>query len=257
MQALDTERLPNGKEGPFYGNFTRFLFKFDTRLNDKRYEFLYKPKKFKTTETFSEFLELLFGLNSGKSIMVLNLSTVPQEVINALVSLLARLVFDFNMWNPYRANLPILLVLEEAHNYLNMRISSQTPRHTIERLVKEGRKYGVSCMIVSQRPIDVAESILSQCSNFIVMRLSNPDDQAYVAKLVPESMTDLLDIIPALRQGEALLLGDACILPMRTKIAPPDPFPRSKDVDFYTKWSILPPAVDVSAVVERWRKVDY
>ncbi len=257
MQALDTERLPNGKEGPFYGNFTRFLFKFDSKFNDKRFEFLFKPKKFRTTETFSQFLELLFGLKSGKSIVVLNLSNVPPEVINALASLLARLVFDFNMWNPYRANLPILLVLEEAHNYLNMRNSSQTARRTIERVVKEGRKYGVSCMIVSQRPADVAESILSQCSNFVAMRLSNPDDQAYIGKLVPESMGDLLDIIPALKQGEGLLLGDACILPLRTKIDAPDPFPKSKDVDFYTKWSILPPAVDLEAVVERWRKISY
>jgi DNA helicase HerA-like ATPase len=257
MQALDTERLPNGKEGPFYGNFTRFLFKFDSKFNDKRFEFLFKPKKFRTSDTFSQFLELLFGLKSGKSIVVLNLSNVPPEVINALASLLARLVFDFNMWNPYRANLPILLVLEEAHNYLNTRISSQTARRTIERVVKEGRKYGVSCMIVSQRPSDVAESIMSQCSNFVAMRLSNPDDQAYVAKLVPESMGDMLDIIPALKQGEGLLLGDACILPLRTKIDAPDPFPRSKDVDFYTKWSILPPAVDLESVVERWRKISY
>ncbi len=257
MQALDTERLPNGKEGPFYGNFTRFIFKFDSKFNDKRFEFLFKPKKFKTTETFSQFLELLFGLKSGKSIVVLNLSNVPPEVINALASLLARLVFDFNMWNPHRANLPILLVLEEAHNYLNMRSSSQTSRRTIERVVKEGRKYGVSCMIVSQRPIDVAESILSQCSNYVAMRLSNPDDQAYIAKLVPESMADLLDIIPALKQGEALILGDACILPLRTKIDPPDPFPKSKDVDFYTKWSILPPAVDLDGVVDRWRRISY
>jgi len=257
MQALDTERLPNGKEGPFYGNFTRFLFKYDTRYNDKRYDFLFKLKRFKNTDTFSQFLELLFGLKSGKSIAVLNLNIVPQEVINALVSLLARLVFDFNVWNPYRANLPILLVLEEAHNYLNTRSSSQTARRTIERLVKEGRKYGLSCMIVSQRPMDVAESILSQCSNFVVMRLSNPDDQSYVAKLIPESMADVLDIIPALKQGEGLLLGDACILPLRTKIDAPDPLPRSKDVEFFTKWSILPPAVDVEGVVERWRKVNY
>jgi DNA helicase HerA-like ATPase len=257
MQALDTERLPNGREGPFYGNFTRFIFKFDTRLNDRRYEFLFKPKSFRTTDTFPQFLESLFGLRSGKSIVVLNLSNVPQEIINALVSLLVRLVLDFNMWNPYRANLPVLLVLEEAHNYLNMRSSSQTARRTVERAVKEGRKYGVSCMIVSQRPTDVAESVLSQCSNFLVMRLSNPDDQAYVAKLLPESMADLLDIVPILKQGEGLLLGDACILPMRTKISAPDPLPKSKDVDFYTKWSILPPSVDVEAVVERWRKVKY
>lgn len=257
MQALDTERLPDGKEGPFYGNFTRFLFKFDSKYSDKRFEFLFKPKKFRTSETFSHFLESLFGLKSGKSIVILNLSNVPQEVINALVSLLARLVFDFNMWNPHRANLPILLVLEEAHNYLNTRGSSQTARRTIERLVKEGRKYGVSCMIVSQRPIDVAESILSQCSNFVAMRLSNADDQAYVARLVPESMADLLDVIPAMKQGEGLLLGDAAILPMRTKIDPPNPFPRSKDVDFFTKWSIMPPAVDVENVVERWRKISY
>lgn len=257
MQALDTERLPNGKEGPFYGNFTRFLFKFDTKINDRRFDFLFKPKKFKTTDSFSQFLESLFGLRSGKSIVVLNLNIVPHEVINALVSLLARLVFDFNVWNPYRANLPILLVLEEAHNYLNTFSSSQTARHTIERVVKEGRKYGVSCMIVSQRPVDVAESILSQCGNFIVMRLSNPDDQAYIAKLVPESMGDLLDVIPSLRQGEGLLLGDAAIIPLRTKIDPPDPYPKSRDVEFYTKWSILPPAVDLETVVERWRKINY
>lgn len=257
MQALDTERLPNGKEGPFFGNFTRFLFKFDTRYNDKRYEFLFKPKRFKTTETFSQFLESLFGLKSGKSVAVLNLNNIPQEVINALISVLARLVFDFNMWNPHRANLPVLLVLEEAHNYLNMRSASQTARRTIERVVKEGRKYGVSCIVVSQRPTDVSESILSQCSNYVVLRLSNPDDQAYIAKLIPESMTDLLDIVPVLKQGEGLLLGDACILPLRTKIDAPDPFPRSRDVEFYTKWSILPPAVDVAGVVERWRKVNY
>ncbi len=257
MQALDTERLQNGKEGPFYGNFTRFLFKFDSRYSDKRYEFLFKLKRFKTTDTFSQFLESLFGLKSGKSIVVLNLNNIPQEVINALVSLLARLVFDFNMWNPYRANLPILLVLEEAHNYLNTRSQSQTARRTIERVVKEGRKYGVSCMVVSQRPIDVSESILSQCSNFVVLRLSNPDDQRYIARLVPESMSDLLDMVPVLKQGEGLLLGDACILPLRTKIDPPDPFPKSRDVEFYTKWSILPPVVDVAGVVERWRKVTY
>lgn len=257
MQALDTERLPNGKEGPFFGNFTRFLFKFDTRFNDKRYEFLFKPKRFKTTDTFSQFLESLFGLKTGKSVAVLNLNNIPQEVINALISLLARLVFDFNMWNPHRANLPVLLVLEESHNYLNMRTAAQTARRTIERVVKEGRKYGVSCIVVSQRPTDVAESILSQCSNYLVLRLSNPDDQAYIAKLVPESMTDLLDIVPVLKQGEGLLLGDASILPLRTKIDAPDPFPRSRDVEFYTKWSILPPAVDVAGVVERWRKVNY
>lgn len=257
MQSLDTERLPNGKEGPFYGTFTRFLFKFDTKVNDKRFEFLFKPKKFRTTETFSQFLELLFGLKSGKSLVVLNLSNVPPEVINALASLLSRLVFDFNMWNPYRANLPILLVLEEAHNYLNARGTSQAARRTIERVVKEGRKYGVSCMIISQRPMDVADSIMSQCTNFVVMRLSNPEDQTYISRLVPESMADLLDVIPALKQGEALILGDAAILPLRTKLDAPDPFPRSKDVDFFTKWSILPPAVDLESVVERWRKINY
>lgn len=257
MQSLDTERLPDGKEGPFYGNFTRFIFKFDSKINDRRYEFLFKPKKFKNTETFSQFLELLFGLKSGKSVVVLNLSNVPAEVINALASLLSRLVFDFNMWNPHRANLPILLVLEEAHNYLNNRTGSQTARRTIERVIKEGRKYGVSCMVVSQRPIDVAESIMSQCTNFVVMRLSNPEDQRYIGKLVPESMADLLDVVPALKQGEGLILGDASILPLRTKLDAPDPFPKSKDVDFFTKWSILPPAVDLDNVVERWRRINY
>lgn len=259
MQALDRERIAGTggakeKEGPFYGQFTRFLVRLDSRLNDKRYEFIFKPKVFKSSETLKTMLTRIFGLDSKKKITVIDLSGVPFDVVNVIVSLLGRTIFDFNVWNRQRRDFPVMIVFEEAHNYLPSiaTASNRSAKKTVERIAKEGRKYGVGCMIISQRPAEVSETILAQCNNFVTMRLTNPNDQNYVKKLVPDALASLIDILPSLRQGEALFLGDAAPLPVRVMLDFPSPAPNSSDIKFYERWKHREYETSVSDVVERW-----
>ncbi len=261
IQFLDSERVQGTKmgetrEGPFYGQFTRFLVRMDGKTNDKRYEFIFKPKTFKTSESIVELMTRILGLDTGRNITVLDLSGVPFDVVNVLVSLLGRIVFDFNFWNKHRRDFPILIVFEEAHNYLPATLTgrSYAAKKTVERIAKEGRKYGVACVIVSQRPAEVSETILSQCNNFINLRITNPNDQNYIRKLVPDSMAGLLDILPSLRQGECLVLGDAVAIPIRAMVDYPDPPPDSFDIKFFDKWQKSERTTDVSEVINRWWK---
>ena len=254
MRSLDTERTLGGKEGPFYGQFTRFLVRLESKLTDKRYEFLFRPQNFKSTDTLVPLLTKLFGLEGGKQVTVIDLSRVPFDVINVLVSLLGRVIYDFNLWNKARQDFPILIVFEEAHTYLSTHGRSSAARKTVERIAKEGRKYGVSCMIVSQRPSEISETITAQCNNFIAMRLLNPHDQNYVRKLVPDSLANVIDVLPTLRQGEAFIIGDAVPVPVRVMIDMPSPEPASGDIKFYEKWQKKTGETVVADVVNNWWK---
>ncbi len=254
MRTLDTERTLAGKEGPFFGQFTRFLVRLESKLSDRRYEFLFKPKLYRSSDAFEAWLTRLFALDSGHHVTVLDLSRVPFDVINVLVSLLGRLIFDFNLWNPSRQDFPVLIVFEEAHTYLSMTGKNTAARKTVERIAKEGRKYGVSAMIVSQRPSEISETITAQCNNFFAMRLLNPNDQTYVRNLVPDSMANLIDILPTLQQGEAIVIGDSVPTPVRAMIDMPSPSPAGGDIRFYEKWEHKDSLTNVSQVVENWWK---
>ncbi len=254
MRSLDTERTLSGKEGPFYGQFTRFLVRLESKLTDKRYEFLFRPKNYRSSDTFPSLLTRLFALDSNKRVTIIDLSRVPFDVINVLVSLLGRIIFDFNVWNEARHDFPILVVFEEAHAYLSTSGKSHAARKTVERIAKEGRKYGVSCMIISQRPAEISETITAQCNNFIAMRLLNPNDQAYVRKLLPDALSNLMDVLPTLQQGEAYIIGDSVPVPSRILIDVPSPRPSSGDVKFYERWRKKQAETNVNTVVEKWWK---
>ena len=263
FQFYDTERITGygggqSREGPFFGQFTRFLVRLDSRMTDKRYEFMFKPKKFKDSVAIKDVISKIFGLENKKQITVLDLSGVPFDIVNIIVSLLARMIFDFNFWNKNKSDFPVLLVFEEAHNYLPQIPSAhnRAARRTVERIAKEGRKYGVGCMIVSQRPSELSETILSQCNNFITLRLTNPTDQNYVRKLVPDSFSGLFDLLPTLRPGEAPIIGDSTPLPVRVLLDYPAPPPDSADIKFYDKWVSSEKETKVSDVVERWWRQD-
>ncbi len=262
MQFLDSEKVASmggsaPKEGPFYGKFTRFLVRLDGKLNDPRYHFMFKPKQYIRSDTMKDLLDKILGLGTNSQITILDLSGVPFDIVNTIVSLLARLAFDFNFWNENKRDFPILLVFEEAHNYLpSSGTRSTAARRTVERIAKEGRKYGVSCMVVSQRPTEVSETIIAQCSNFVILRLTNPVDQNYVRRLVPDTFAGLVDVLPALRQGEALVVGDAIPMPLRVQIDFPNPEPESADIRFYDKWKQSGAETVVSNVVDRWWKQD-
>ena len=261
IQFFDTERISTGagvREGPFFGQFTRFLVRLDSKMSDKRYEFMFKPRKFKDTNALKDILNKLLGIENKKQITVIDLSGVPFDIVNTIVALLARCVFDFNFWNKNKTDFPVLMLFEEAHNYLPQIPTpyNRAARKIVERIAKEGRKYGVCCMIVSQRPSELSETILSQCNNFVILRLTNPNDQNFVKKLVPDAFAGMFDMLPAMRQGEALFIGDATALPTRVQLDFPTPPPNSQDILFYDKWVGTENPTDVSDVVKRWWNQD-
>jgi DNA helicase HerA-like ATPase len=244
-------------KGPLFGQFDEFLIKLMSRMNDVRYDFLLNPQKRVDSSSLSGLLRDFVGLGEPKcQITVIDLSPVPFDVRPTVSAQIGRLAFEFNYWNPQNREFPILLVCEEAHAYIPRESNSQFEgtRKSMERIAKEGRKYGVGLAVISQRPHELSETVLSQCGTYICLRITNPDDQAYVKKLVPEGEGDLVDILTALGRGEAMVLGEASPLPVRCQIKKPNPTPNSNDADFHAGWNGGPDDLDMDDIVSRWRR---
>lgn len=250
FEELEFEEKATGKinDGPYYGEFHRFLSRLETKISDDRLGFLLKPKQVGGKElTTSDLEQIVRGLlayraNEEANVTVVDLSGIPFEILSVVVSLISRLVFDFALHfkkikNP-KEEVPILLVYEEAHRYVPNDSSARysSVRRSIERIAKEGRKYGLSLMVVSQRPSEVSETIFSQCNNYVAMRLTNPADQAYVRKLLPDDLTGVTDALSTLEQRECILLGDACSLPTILRVGDLSNKPDSADILFHTEW---------------------
>lgn len=234
--------------GPFNGEFDRFVMRLGSKINDDRLAFLLKPEKSETeeyqTEDLPTILKQYLGYNDdgNDNMTIIDLSGIPFEVLSIVVSLISRLVFDFCFY--YKTiksgtdEAPFLLVLEEAHNYIPKSEGAKyhSVKKSIERIAKEGRKYGLSLMIVSQRPAEISETIFSQCNNFVAMRLTNPSDQQYVKRLLPDSVSAITDTLPVLERQEALIIGDSIPIPTIVRIKDLTDKPDSKDILFRTEW---------------------
>lgn len=257
FKAANEEKKDFGKkQGALFGQFDEFLIRMQSRFNDVRYDFLLKPKIHNNTESMANLLREFIGLGIKKgNITVVDLSAVPTDVRPAICAQVGRLAYEFNYWNPQRREFPITLICEEAHTYIPREKGGQFEgaKRMMERIAKEGRKYGVSIGVVSQRPTELSETMLSQCSSFICLRTTNTDDQAYIRGLVPEAEGDLTDILSSLGRGEALILGEAAPLPTRVQTYRPNPEPKSNDVDYFTGWREGPDDLDVSEIVRLWR----
>ncbi|WAR43494.1 ATP-binding protein [Methylomonas rapida] len=257
FKAANEERKDFGKtQGALFGQFDEFLVRMQSRFNDVRYDFLLKPKKRNTSASMADLLRQFIGLGQKKAnITVVDLSSVPTDIRPAVSAQVGRLAYEFNYWNPKRREFPITLICEEAHAYIPREKGGQFDgtKKMMERIAKEGRKYGVSIGVVSQRPTELSETMLAQCSSFICLRTTNPDDQAYIRGLVPEAEGDLTDILTSLGRGEALVLGEAAPLPTRVQIYRPNPEPKSNDVDYFTGWREGPDDLDVDGIVNNWR----
>jgi DNA helicase HerA-like ATPase len=256
FKNANEQQLDFGKtKGTMFGAFDNFLVRFQSMYNDKRYDFLLRPKKRTKSESLEDLLRDFIGLGETKrQITVIDLSSVPSDVRPMVSSQIARLAFEFNYWNPRRREFPILLVCEEAHQYLprgdNPALAAT--RKAMERIAKEGRKYGVALVVISQRPTELSETVLAQCSNYMCLRISNPDDQAYVRGLMPEGEADMAEILASLSRGEVLAVGDATPLPTRFQVYPPDPPPASSDVPLAQSWRTGPDDLDVADIVNHW-----
>jgi DNA helicase HerA-like ATPase len=265
--ANSTAKDTKATNGPFYGEFNRFISRLETRLSDDRLRFLLKPikpdgERF-NTDDFSDLLKQFIGYSNKSNITIFDLSGVPFEVLSVTISLLSRIIFDFSFHNSKlrhaageENNIPILLVCEEAHNYVPASDSAmyRASRKSIERIAKEGRKYGLSLMVVSQRPSEVSPTIFSQCSNFIALRLTNKADQNYIKGLLPENTSAAAEMLPSLGQGEALIVGDASIMPSLVQLPKPVPEPKSASVDVHSVWNESWKDPSFINVIKRWRK---
>ncbi len=257
FKSANEERKDFGKvTGALFGQFDEFLVRMQSRFNDVRYDFLLKPKKRNNSASMAELLREFVGVGAHQSnITVIDLSSIPTDVRPAVCAQVGRLAFEFNYWNPRRREFPITLICEEAHAYIPREKNGQYEgaKRMMERIAKEGRKYGVSIGVISQRPTELSETMLAQCSSFICLRTTNPDDQNYIRGLVPEAEGDLADILASLGRGEALVLGEAAPLPTRVQIYKPDPEPKSNDVDYFTSWRKGADDIDVDEIVHLWR----
>ncbi len=244
-------------KGPLFGQFDEFLIKLQSRMNDVRYDFLFKPQRRKSSDTLADLLREFIGLSIPKSqITIIDFSSVPFDVRPTVSAQIGRLAFEMNYWNSLSREFPILLVCEEAHAYIPRAHDTQYEgtRRSMERIAKEGRKYGVGLMVVSQRPHELSETVLAQCGSFVCFRMTNPDDQQYIRDLVPDAEANLTNILSTLSRGEALALGESVPVATRFQMQIPDPTPNSDDVDFYAKWQLGVEDLDVEAIVQKWRR---
>ena len=200
----------------------------------------------------------LLRSDGGSGIKIIDFSEVPADVLPVVTGTLARLLYDVQFWMEAKARTPVTLLCDEAHLYLPVRDDADAVQRqalgAFERIAKEGRKYGFSLLVVSQRPSDVSRTILSQCNNFLALRLTNETDQGVIKRLMPDSLVGLTSILPLLDTGEALLLGDAVLLPTRIKLDIPKITPDSATRDFWREWgSAQPDTTAIAGAVESLR----
>lgn len=266
-KAKDTEKIEGArgeKNGPLFGQLTNFVSRFENKLADRRLDFLLGEEA--RDMTFEGVLKTLIGYGEEKTnVTIIDLSGVPFDVLSITVSLISRILFEYGYYykrlriaenhNESEINdVPLLLVYEEAHKYVpnDDAAKYRASRESIERIAKEGRKYGVTLLLASQRPSEISETIFSQCNNFLALRLTNPTDQNYVKRLLPDTMGNLVDRMPTLRAGESLLIGDAVILPSVVQIDMCDPAPASTDIPYWQLWQEQWHELDVDKIKETW-----
>jgi uncharacterized protein len=237
--------------------FMRLKGKIEELKNDPRYNFMFSGML--VGDTMADFVGKIFRLPSGgKPISIIDVSGVPSDITSTVVAVLSRLVFDYAIWSRNEPQRPILLVCEEAHRYIpSDRVSKDSAvRSVLERIAKEGRKYGVSLGLITQRPSDLAEGVLSQCGTIISMRLNNDRDQAFVRAAMPEGARGFLDSIPALRNRECIICGEGVSIPIRVALdnLEEEKRPASEDPLFSQLWQETGGEAEIlERVVRRWR----
>lgn len=239
-------------------HYTRLRMNVEQLFADRRFDFVFNPNYLNSslTELLGDLLRIPVD---GKPVSIIDLAGVPSEIVDVVVSILARLIFDYAIWSPREQRLPVLLVCEEAQRYLPNR-ASVTPisvQRQLDRIAREGRKYGVSLGLITQRPSEVSETALSQCGTVVAMRLNNLRDQEQVKAILSEGLRSFVDIIPALQNQECIVCGEGVPVPMRVRLDTLEHefIPASEDPVFSERWNSTGDGVDTLAeAVRRWRE---
>lgn len=255
-----------GSAGPYLNQaakgIRRQLNLLRSRMLDRRFDFILHPGPWEPDlqgSTAQDLDTLIQGwLGHDKQLTVLDLSGVPSAVLIRLIGSILRIVYDALYWSREKTeggvHRPLLLVMEEAHRYVSPE-TGNVAAEMVKRIAKEGRKYGVGALLVSQRPAEIDETVLSQCGTLIALRLSNPTDRSRVKGALPDNLSGLMDLLPVLRTGEAIITGEAARLPVRCRVFLPrqDHLPNSRDPGVSEAWRNRRVVEGYDRVVASWR----
>ena len=254
--AINAQR-PDNKDKKQHEDFSKVIRKIDSLIKDGRLKFMmdsWDGEQDPLSVIVNQFL------NQMTTVQIVDLSGVPNEVAGVASAAIARIIFQLKIWQSEdeRQDSPVLLVCEEAHRYVPNRGEAQyeAAQSAIRRIAKEGRKYGVGLLLVSQRPSEVEATVLSQCNSWIVLRITNDSDREHVRSVLPDSMSGLTKMLSGLRRQEAIFVGQAAMLPTRVMIRrlSEEQLPRSNDVDFDKGWQEKAMTLEqIDAVVKKWR----
>ena len=239
------EPYPTNVQAPYkskHQEYYSYEKKILNRLKDSRFDFLFNPGEYKDENSPKDLHNLLNEwIGSDKKLVILDLSGVPFEVLDITIGLITRFVYDSMFWGRNESytgkNRPLLLAFEEAHTYLNKNESNSYSKDAVEQIFKEGRKFGVGALVISQRPSEISETILAQIGTLIALRLTNSSDQSIVKSSSPDNLNSLIDLLPSLRIGEAVIVGEAMKIPSRVRIELNSPRPTSEDPKLVKCWS--------------------
>ncbi len=244
LQRTEFEPYTMGNQAPYkseHQEYYSYEKKLLSRLQDSRYDFLFNPGEYKNENSPKDLHNLLQEwIGSPERLTILDLSNVPFEVLDITVGLITRFIYDSMFWGRDESytgkNRPLLIAYDEAHAYLGKDASTSYAKNAVERVFKEGRKFGVGAMVISQRPSELSETILAQVGTFIALRLTNSTDQSIVKSLAPDNMNSLINLLPSLRIGEAIVVGEAIRIPSRIKLPLQNPRPDSADPELIDSW---------------------
>ncbi|QBH96350.1 DUF853 family protein [Limnobaculum zhutongyuii] len=234
-----------GTAAPYKSKHTEYFAyekKLLSRLRDTRYDFLFNPGDYKTADSEKDLHDLLADwIGCEQRLTILDLSGVPFEVLDITIGLITRFVYDSMFWGRKESytgkQRPLLLAFEEAHTYLGKNDKSNYSKAAVEKIFKEGRKFGVGALVISQRPSELSETIISQIGTLIALRLTNSSDQSIVKSSAPDNLNSLMDLLSSLRIGEAVISGEAIKIPSRVRLKLNHPRPTSEDPKLIECWT--------------------
>lgn len=238
----DRQGQAKTKQGQYYGKLTNLITRLQTKIDDKKYGFVFNEDNTVRADYLKEFVDKIMGVD--KKIKVIDLSEVPSDMLPIIIGIVTRLVYEVQFWMSPKTDEtrhPIAFICDEAHLYMprdttKLKAVENKSLEIFEKISKEGRKYGVSLVIVSQRPAELNSTIISQCNNIISLKITNDRDKAAVATMLTDSLVGLVETLPNLDVGECIVIGDSIKLPTKIILDKPKEEPKSSTIDFWDRW---------------------
>ena len=230
------------KQGQYFGKLTNLITRLQTKMDDKKYGFVFNEQQTQKSDYLNKFISEIMGRD--RRIKVIDLSEVPSDMLSIVIGIVTRLVYDVQFWMTPRkgeTRHPLAFICDEAHLYMprdttKLKAVERKSLEIFEKISKEGRKYGVSLVVVSQRPAELNTTIISQCNNIISLKITNDRDKAAVATMLTDSLVGLVESLPNIDVGECIVIGDAIKLPTKILLDRPQEEPKSSTIDFWDRW---------------------